>query len=353
MLPHLRAPGRRLQLLGGLLLLLATASAERVTDGEYIHYGFAYADCLADSFPEQYWTAQDDDRRDLAVGPSGLTCMPGHVGANKTGPVTVKNANQGTWNVPLRSADGSKVGGNEASNLDGFSLELWIRPFENTLLDDSQMVLASIGDPSPGTTTFNSGEQCEAIAEQPVSLRLKVSGSGCIGLEVVTAAAPDGSTPECADFKGGYEAGVCSKALTSGALQHVVVAMSSNLVDEGSPSPPRLAWYIDGEVAADSEGTTDNDVYVRGPLGPLSSVVPSALWKEEHVLRVGTDIYPGHELDDWLGEVYMLALYNRPLSADEVVQNYAASLGNSAPIATDAAFVAIEDTCSELPLLDE
>ena len=166
-------------------------------------------------------------------------------------------------------------------------------------------------------------------------------------------ACPDGSTPECADFKGGYEAGVCSKALTSGALQHVVVAMSSNLVDEGSPSPPRLAWYIDGEVAADSEGTTDNDVYVRGPLGPLSSVVPSALWKEEHVLRVGTDIYPGHELDDWLGEVYMLALYNRPLSADEVVQNYAASLGNSAPIATDAAFVAIEDTCSELPLLDE
>ena len=92
-----------------------------------------------------------------------------------------------------------------------------------------------------------------------------------------------------------------------------------------------------------------SDANFGGSLGlPADNFVPSTLWPAGHVLRVGFD-GSGDLNSQWEGELFMLAMYGKPLTATEVAANFAASLDNNAPVASDGSHTLTEDACSQLP----
>ena len=104
---------------------------------------------------------------------------------------------------------------------------------------------------------------------------------------------------------------------------------------------PRFAIYVDTELKS-------SDANFGGSLGLPDNFVPSTLWPAGHVLRVGFD-GSGDLNSQWEGELFMLAMYGKPLTATEVAANFAASLDNNAPVASDGSHTLTEDACSQLP----
>jgi hypothetical protein len=155
--------------------------------------------------------------------------------------------------------------------------------------------------------------------------------------------------------------------LDDNEMHHIAVTLARNLHQPASSGqPPRFAIYIDGVRVIDADNPPNigsEDVNYTADIGSLyarralndhgtAEYQPETLWDPEHVLRYGTDGYigtPASAPSPWEGELAMLAMYGRPLFEAETMLNYAASLDNSAPLASSANVSLLEDECYELP----
>merc|ERR1719355_186179 len=118
-------------------------------------------------------------------------------------------------------------------------------------------------------------------------------------------------------------------------------------------SPPRYAMYIEGKQEINSEtGTNKGSEEVREYTLKRrvdADYDQSTAWPVSNRIRVGSTA-PNLAVDvmPFEGSIYYVALYRKPLSADEVKLNYDAGYANSEPVITDRAIAVLEDTCTPL-----
>ena len=181
-----------------------------------------------------------------------------------------------------------------------------------------------------------------------------------------------------------YNAAMPGLDLATPKLQHVVVTMSSYLGGKqtssdpgtdrgGQNNVPRFAIYVDNQTKTDEKvgspyENDDGDNAIRYHIhrtirygmqdsNEISSLltnktqnfVPSSVWTGDHALYVGHDgtstVGPSSR---WEGEVLMLAMYPKPLTAAEISANFGAKLDNTAPFARDFSSSVPEGTCEVL-----
>lgn len=367
-----------------LAVHLCTLAANRVTLGERVHYTFAHRECARGAFTQSVVSGSQSILSFLDSAPSaydqqlvrpdglGASCRGGRNGV-------VLNAScccaAGTASCPPSIQPWAPVYTQPAqeANLgyamaDGLTIELWLRP----AVRPTRRVIASFGarNPSRPPVCTQSGPSPSAqVFSQDASLVLLQDMQGC--LEVQVALPAEGSCLRLPAVPG-----YCSipgfPRLDDSAMHHVAVTFARNLRETPRVSePPRFAIYIDGVRVIDADNPPNvgsaNNIAYTADFGSLwaqfalnthgtAEYQPEVLWDPKHILRLGTD---GYVVGDrassdgpWEGELAMLSMYGRPLSEAEVALNYAASLDNSAPLASSANVSLLEDECYELPRLE-
>ena len=260
---------------------------------------------------------------------------------------------------PLESALAPAFASFSGGLTDGWTLELWLKSAPIQAGDTADRVLAVLIASDTRSSSTTASLQTDWCGKGPpygdqVSFMLIMKSSGCLYVRLKMtdnecATLPSRNQCESSDRNNSpLSPGV--DMLDSSKLQHVVVSFSSFLGDgDVDPEVPRFAIYVDTELKssdANSGGSLGLPAGLRGSNG--QNFVPSALWPAGHVLRVGFDA-TGDLNSQWEGELFMLAMYGKPLTAAEVAANFAASLDNNAPVASDGSHNLMEDACSKLP----
>ena len=393
--------------LAALVLTLSASDASR-TSGEVARFGFPYQSCKAAEFQDD----QSSGRKLIlgtagggcAEGPFG-----NHLGAVLNASLIGDGDHAYTplqWPVCANVDDVclSAQTNFAAEFTDGFTLELWVKPQALPQGDTADRVIVSLSAQTHGERTH---EQMQSLncTQDEVSFQLIMKDSGCLVVHTKLI-----STDDCI-ASGAYELGErssfsprksafklpedvdCAESdyssdptnpgldLAAPKLQHVVVSLSAYMGGASGPNPSpdrggqanfkRFAVWVDSELKTSDEhpyGSGDYAVYERLyntdplrkdipfamkrtagydlPTDRTKNFVPSAIWGTDHTLRVGFDGTSNSPRFE--GEVLLLAMYPRPLTASEVQANFEAKLDNSAPFALDIASVVSEDGCSQL-----
>ena len=370
-----------------LALILHASDAVR-TPGEVVRFGFPYQSCKANGFEDDLSSS-----RTLDLGAGG-GCEDGPFG-NHLG--VVLNTSGADPYRPLQSTQTNFA----AEFTDGFTLELWVKPQKLPLGDTADRVLVSL---SAQTSAFTHEQMQNLNCTQPneVSFQLIMKSSGCLVVHTKLLSTEDciasdeyergtGFTiplrhnafklPEddrCNNAKYASDASTPGLDLTTPKLQHVVVSLSAYMggsqgpgVDRGGQNDAkRFAVWVDAELKTSDEleYSTNSKFYVYERLFTQAveedvcamkrnatynlatdltkNFVPSSIWGTDHTLRIGFD--GTADSPKFEGELLMLAMYPRPLTALEVQANYDDKLDNSAPFALDIASVVAEGICSQL-----
>ena len=380
--------------LAALALALHASDAAR-TPGEVVRFGFPYQSCKAGEFED----VASSGRKLILDTAAGGGCGEGPFG-NHLGVVFNTSLTGGDAYRPLQSTQTDFA----AELTNGFTLELWVKPQALPQGDTVDRVIVSLSAQTHGERTH---EQMQSLncTQDEVSFQLIMKDSGCLVVHTKLI-----STDDCI-ASGAYELGErssfsprksafklpedvdCAESdyssdptnpgldLAAPKLQHVVVSLSAYMGGASGPNPSpdrggqanfkRFAVWVDSELKTSDEhpyGSGDYAVYERLyntdplrkdipfamkrtagydlPTDRTKNFVPSAIWGTDHTLRVGFDGTSNSPRFE--GEVLLLAMYPRPLTASEVQANFEAKLDNSAPFALDIASVVSEDGCSQL-----
>lgn len=119
------------------------------------------------------------------------------------------------------------------------------------------------------------------------------------------------------------------------------------LIDRGIPIH---VVYTEGAAAISSDDFVPK-WYFNGVLTHVGPPQMGTVWEEGYHLQLLNDavvVTPSTTYKSPSeGSVYLLAMYTRPLTANEVLQNFEAGLANSPPVAEDIAVTIFEDGESE------
>ena len=382
--------------LAALALALSASDAARVdrTPGEVARFGFPYQSCKASEFEDD-----QSSSRKLKRGTGG-GCAEGPFG-NHLGAVLDTSLIGNDAYRPLQFTESSAQTNFAAEFTDGFTLELWVKPQALPQGDTADRVIVSL---SSQTTTFTHEEmQTLNCTQDEVSFQLIMKPSGCLVVhtklistaDCVASLAYETSEAGLSTRESAFKLPAddsCATSLYSSdpskpdgsgrpgldlvapKLQHVVVSLSAYMggapgtgtdrghLGTGQADSKRFAVWVDSVLKTSDELTKYSSFNVHKkifdpiPVNPCGmkrtdgydlttdktkNFVPSAIWGNDHTLRVGFDGTSNSPRFE--GEVLLLAMYPRPLSATEVQANFDAKLDNSAPFALDIASVVLED----------
>ena len=371
--------------LAALALALHASDAAR-TPGEVVRFGFPYQSCKAGEFED----VASSGRKLILDTAAGGGCGEGPFG-NHLGVVFNTSLTGSDAYRPLQSSQTDFA----AELTNGFTLELWVKPQALPQGDTADRVIVSL---SAQSTAFTH-EQMQTLncTQDEVSFQLIMKPNGCLVVHTKLI-----STDDCL-ASGAYERGrkadisprqsafklpqdgSCATLdfssdpsnpgldLVAPKLQHVVVSLSAYMGGASGPGEDRggqadskrFAVWVDSVLkTSDEHLNPDGDYGVYGALfnnlalygvpcgmkrtdgyrlatDKTKNFVPSAIWGTDHTLRVGFDGTANSPRFD--GEVLLLAMYPRPLTASEVQANFEAKLDNSAPFAIDIASAVEED----------
>ena len=358
--------------LAALALALHVSDAVRTT-GEVARFGFPYQSCKASEFEDD----QSSGRKLLRGAGGG--CAEGPFG-NHLG--VVLNASQigGGAYAPLQSAQTNLA----AEFANGFTLELWVKP--QPVDDDKDRVLVSLSalDPTPQSSAALQQLPC---ASEEVSFQLIMKPTGCLVANIKLVSVLDCNASQAyetsmfmdsrkATFKLPHDVKCTTPFYSSDTsnpgldlstpkLQHVVISLSAFMggakggTRGGQEDTARFAVWVDGVLkTSDDHGSVYRRLYNTNlednaqcamkrtadydlADDKTKNFVPSTIWGTDHTLRVGFD--GTADSPRFEGEVLLLTMYPRPLTASEVQANFDAKLDNSAPFALDIASVVEED----------
>ena len=175
--------------LAALALALYVAYAAR-TPGEVARFGFPYQSCKASEFEDDQTSSSK-----LKLGTGG-GCAEGPFG-NHLG--VVLNASLGGVGAyePLESAQGDFA----AELMDGFTLELWVKPQKLPQGDTADRVIVSLSALDAGSLTHEEMQTLDCNRDE-VSFQLIMKPSGCLVVHTKFI-----STEDCL-ASGAFESGV-------------------------------------------------------------------------------------------------------------------------------------------------
>ena len=387
--------------LAALALALSASDAARVdrTPGEVARFGFPYQSCKASEFEDD-----QSSSRKLKRGTGG-GCAEGSFG-NHLGAVLNTSLIGNDAYRPLQFTESSAQTNFAAEFTDGFTLELWVKPQALPQGDTADRVIVSLSSQTT-TFTHEEMQTLNCTQDEvSFQLIMKPSGclvvhtklistDDCLASGAYERGRKADISPRQSAFKlpqdgscatSDYSSdptnpGLDVKLPATPKLQHVVVSLSAYMggapgtgADRGhrdtdQADSKRFAVWVDSVLkTSDEHPNQDGEYSVYGALfntlvnygvpcgmkrtdgyrlaaDKTKNFVPSAIWGTDHTLRVGfdgtstnADTSPRFE-----GEVLLLAMYPRPLTASEVQANFEAKLDNSAPFALDIASVVPED----------
>ncbi|GIL08660.1 MAG: hypothetical protein BroJett033_1710 [Chloroflexota bacterium] len=182
--------------------------------------------------------------------------------------------------IIIESAGGAAklVDAIKASN--AFTMELWLASDNNSESGPGRIVTLSKDNSNQRNLTLAQGN-CNGDSGNRYCLRLRTTSSS------------------------GYSQTYSSTPSTSKSLRHLVMTYSS--------SDSRVRIYIDGSLVYNQQ--------ISGATGALSG------WNSSYPLIVGNEYGVTNKTRsdrDWTGDLYLLAFYDRVLSAEDVARNFAA-----------------------------